>query len=188
MPREGAENVKKLTLLRHAKSGWDDPVARDFDRPLNGKGKRAAQRVGEYLREHDIHFDHVVASPAVRVVETIEHLAEGTGETIAPAWDKRVYLASAVSLLDVVQEADDRYESLLLVGHNPGLEDLVLMLVPDNAEDAARDQIEEKFPTASIAEISFPVEHWEDVRANSGALSLFVRPRDLDPTLGPDQT
>jgi len=178
--------VKKLTLLRHAKSGWDDPVSRDFDRPLNAKGKRAAARVGQYLRAQDIHFDHVVASPAVRVVETIEHLAEGTGELMAPAWDKRIYLASAVSLLDVVQEADDAHESLLLVGHNPGLEDLVLMLVPDRPEDAARDQVEEKFPTASVAEISFPVERWEDVRPNGGELSRFVRPRDLDPALGPD--
>lgn len=187
MQREGHRAVKKLTLLRHAKSGWDDPVSRDFDRPLNPKGKRAAQRIGAYLREHDIGFDHVVASPAVRVVETIEHLAEGAGETLAPAWDKRIYLASAVSLLDVIQEADDRYGSLLLVGHNPGLEDLVLMMVPDKPGDEARDQVEEKFPTASIAEIRFPVDRWEDVRPNSGTLSLFVRPRDLDPELGPDR-
>ena len=122
------------------------------------------------------------------MVETIELLAEGVGETIAPAWDKRVYLASAVSLLDVVQEADDRYDSLLLVGHNPGLEDLVLMMVPDRPGDEARDQIEEKLPTASIVEISFPVERWEDIRPNGGELSLFVRPRDLDPSLGPDRT
>ncbi len=187
MAGEQDKTVKKLTLLRHAKSGWDDPVSRDFDRPLNAKGKRAALRIGEYLRQNDIHYDHIVASPAIRVVETIEHLAEGVGETIAPAWDKRIYLASAVSLLDVVQEADDRHDSLLLVGHNPGLEDLVLMMVPDRAGDEARDQIEEKLPTASIVEISFPVDRWEDVRPNSGALSLFVRPRDLDPALGPDQ-
>jgi len=181
------KTVKKLTLLRHAKSGWDDPVARDFDRPLNARGKRAAQRIGEYMREHDLHYDQILASPAIRVVETIEHLAEGVGETVAPAWDKRIYLASAVSLLDVVQEADDRHDNLLLVGHNPGLEDLVLMMVPDRAGDDARDQIEEKFPTAAIAEISFAVDRWEDVRPNGGELSRFVRPRDLDPALGPDQ-
>lgn len=188
MAGESAKTVKKLTLLRHAKSGWDDPVARDFDRPLNARGKRAALRIGEYLREHDLHYDLVLASPAARVVETIERLAEAIGETIAPAWDKRIYLASAVSLLDVIQEADDRYDSLLMVGHNPGLEDLVLMMVPDRPGDEARDQIEEKFPTAAIAEISFAVDRWEDVRPNSGELSLFVRPRDLDPALGPDQS
>jgi phosphohistidine phosphatase len=187
MLKECAGTVKKLTLLRHAKSGWDDLVARDFDRPLNAKGKRAAQRIGQYLRDRRIDFDHVVASPAIRVVETIEQVAEGAAEVINPSWDKRLYLASAVSLLDVIQEADDRHESLLLVGHNPGLEDLVLMLVPDAPGDRARDQVEEKFPTASIAEITFPVDSWEDVRPNSGNLSSFVRPRDLDPALGPDR-
>lgn len=184
---EDARTVKKLTLLRHAKSGWDDPVARDFDRPLNARGKRAAHRIGEYLRAHDIHYDHIVASPAIRVVETLEHLSEGVGETVAPAWDKRVYLASAVSLLDVVHEVDDNHDSVLLVGHNPGLEDLVLMMVPDRPGDEARDQIEEKLPTASIVEISFPVDRWEDIRPNSGLVSRFVRPRDLDPALGPDR-
>lgn len=188
MIEETTSTVKKLTLLRHAKSGWDDPVARDFDRPLNAKGKRAAHRIGEYLREHDMRYDRVVASPATRVVETIEHLAEGVGEPITPFWDKRIYLASATSLLDVIQEADDRYDNLLLVGHNPGLEDLVLLMVPDRPGDGVRDQVEEKFPTGSIAEISFAVDRWEDVRPNGGELSRFVRPRDLDPALGPDRS
>lgn len=178
--------MKTLTLLRHAKSGWNDPVARDFDRPLNAKGRRAARRIGAYLRDQHLHFDHVVASPAVRVVETLEQVAEGSGTAIKPGWDKRIYLASAVSLLDVIQEGDDKYDHILLAGHNPGLEDLVLMLVPDQQGGDAREQIEEKFPTGSIAEISFPVDRWEDVRPNSGALTRFVRPRDLDPALGPD--
>ncbi len=179
--------MKTLILLRHAKSGWDDPVARDFDRPLNAKGKRAAQRIGAYMREHQLGFDHVLASPAVRVVETLEGVAEGYGETLAPQWDKRMYLASAPSLLDVIQESNDGYDHLLLAGHNPGLEDLVLLLVPDDPDDLARDQVEEKFPTASIAEISFAVDRWEDVQPNGGELARFIRPRDLDPALGPDR-
>jgi phosphohistidine phosphatase len=178
--------MKTLTLLRHAKSGWNDPVARDFDRPLNAKGRRAALRIGAYLRDQHLSFDHVVASPAARVVETLEQVAEGSGTAINPAWDKRIYLASAMSLLDVLQESDDAYDSILLVGHNPGLEDLVLLLVPDDMGGDAREQVEEKFPTASIAQISFPVDHWEDIRSNSGAIARFVRPRDLDPALGPD--
>lgn len=178
--------MKTLTLLRHAKSGWNDPVSRDFDRPLNAKGRRAAQRIGAYLREEQITFDHVVASPAVRVVETLEQMIEGSGKAITPAWDKRIYLASAVSLLDVIQDSDDSYDNVLLAGHNPGLEDLVLLLVPDSDEDSAREQVEEKFPTASLAQISFAVDSWEDIRPNSGALARFIRPRDLDPALGPD--
>ena len=179
--------MKRLTLLRHAKSGWDDPVSRDFDRPLNAKGKRAARAVGQYLRDHDLHFDRITGSPAVRVIETLEEVAAALGETIAPAWDKRVYLASGVTLLDVVHDTPDDFASLMLVGHNPGLEDLILMLVPDRAGDETRDQVEEKFPTASIAEITFDTDHWVDIKPGSGSLVRFVRPRDLDPALGPDR-
>ena len=179
--------MKRLTLLRHAKSGWDDPVARDFDRPLNAKGKRAARAVGHYLRDQHLRYDRIAGSPAVRVVETLEELGAALGETIAPAWDKRIYLASGVTLLDVVHDTPEEADSLLMVGHNPGLEDLILMLVPDRAGDEARDQVEEKFPTASVAEIEFDVDRWEDVKTGGGRLVRFVRPRDLDPALGPDR-
>jgi phosphohistidine phosphatase len=105
--------MKKLTLFRHAKSGWDDPVTRDFDRPLNARGRRAAMRMGQYIRDHRLHFDRITGSPAVRVVETLEYAANGLGEMVAPAWDRRVYLASAVSLLEVVHDTPEPAESLL---------------------------------------------------------------------------
>lgn len=179
--------MKTLTLLRHAKSSWDDPVSRDFDRPLNGKGQRAALAVGRYLRSEGLTFDHVVASPAVRIVETVEQVEAGYGSELAPVWDKRVYLASAGSLLDVVHELPAQAGTVLLVGHNPGLEDLVLTLIPDRAGDALRDSVEEKFPTAAIAEMAFDVADWSAIRAESGTLIRFTRPRDLDPALGPDR-
>jgi phosphohistidine phosphatase len=179
--------MKTLTLLRHAKSGWDDPVLRDFDRPLNGKGKRAAQLVGRNWRTIGLEFDHVVASPAVRVIETIEQVAAGYGGALAPAWDRRIYLASATTLLDLVHELPADADGVLLVGHNPGLEDLVLLLVPDSDEQPLRDDVEAKFPTASTAQLRFDVAEWRDIAAGGGSLNLFVRPRDLDPTLGPDQ-
>jgi phosphohistidine phosphatase len=179
--------MKTLTLLRHAKSGWDDPVLRDFDRPLNGKGKRAAQLVGRNWRSLGLAFDHAVASPAVRVVETIEQVAIGYGDSLAPALDRRIYLASATTLLDIVHELPTGADNVLLVGHNPGLEDLVLMLVPDSDEQPLRDDVEAKFPTASTAQLRFDVTDWPDVAAGSATLALFVRPRDLDPSLGPDQ-
>jgi phosphohistidine phosphatase len=179
--------MKTLTLLRHAKSGWDDPVARDFDRPLNGKGKRAAAMVGRHWRSSGLAFDQVVASPALRVVETLDHVAVGYGDALAPAWDRRIYLASATTLLDVVHELPAGADSALLVGHNPGLEDLVLLLVPDSGEQVLRDEVEAKFPTASTAQLRFDVADWREIVAGGATLSLFVRPRDLDPTLGPDQ-
>ncbi|MEH3035114.1 MAG: histidine phosphatase family protein [Sphingomonas adhaesiva] len=177
--------MKTLTLLRHAKSGWDDPVARDFDRPLNPKGRRAAAAMGKHLRELGLTFDRVIASPAVRVRETLDDVATGFGP-LSPEWDKRLYLASAASLLDVVRETPAEAASLLLVGHNPGLEDLVLMLVPDE-RGGLRDTVEEKYPTATLAEMTFAVDDWADVAAGGATLTRFVRPRDVDATLGPDE-
>lgn len=177
--------TKTLTLLRHAKSGWDDPALRDYDRGLNAKGKRAAALIGGHLHAAAGAFDHVVASPAVRVVETIEQVEHGYGRTLAPKWDRRIYLASAVTLLDIVHEAPAEATHVLLVGHNPGLEDLAMLLVPDSAEPL-RAALEAKYPTATIAEISFDGD-WADLAAGSARLTRFVRPRDLDPTLGPDE-
>jgi phosphohistidine phosphatase len=178
--------MKTLTLLRHAKSGWDDKVARDVDRPLNGKGMRAAATVGRHWRSLGLHFDHVVASPARRVQETIAHLESGYGAQLAPVEDRRIYLASAVTLLDVIHDLPESAADVLLVGHNPGLEDLVLLLVPGGEADDLRDTVEEKFPTASTAEMTFDGS-WAQVAANGATLTRFIRPRDLDPALGPDE-
>ena len=178
--------MKTLTLLRHAKSGWDDPVARDFDRALNERGKRGARTVGQHMRELGLEFDHVLSSPAVRCVDTLDGLWEGYGTILHPNWDRRIYLASCVTLLDVVHEAPDAASGILMCGHNPGLEDLILLLVPDQADERLRDDVEEKFPTASFAELTFAVDHWSDVKANTAHLSRFVRPRDLDAALGPE--
>ncbi|WP_109807919.1 SixA phosphatase family protein [Sphingosinithalassobacter portus] len=177
--------MKTLTLLRHAKSGWDDPVARDFDRPLNPKGHRAAQTMGRHMRGLGLAFDHVVASPAVRVKETLAEIEKGFGSELAPEWEKRLYLASAPTLLDIVQECDDAIDNLLFVGHNPGLEELVLLLVPGGSD--LRSDVEEKFPTASLAQIRFDADSWRKVDGGTGTLLRFVRPRDLDPALGPDR-
>lgn len=175
--------MRRLTLLRHAKSSWDDSVPRDFDRPVNARGLKAARTMGRYLRDEGLDFDHVVASPAVRVVETLDGVQDAYGQTLKPVWDRRIYLASCVNLLDVVKETPDSVGSLLMVGHNPGLEDLVLMLVPGG--DALRGSVEEKYPTAALAEMSFDGS-WSALAPGGATLTRFVRPRDLDPALGPE--
>jgi len=106
--------MKRLTLLRHAKSDWDDPVKRDFDRPLNGRGERAAALIGQFAKSKRMEFDHLVASPAVRVVETLDTFFEGYGQRIEPLWDRRIYLASSVTLIDVIRDIPDSAESALL--------------------------------------------------------------------------
>ena len=177
--------MKTLILFRHAKSGWDAPVDRDFDRPINARGIRGAQKMGRYLRAQGWQFDLVISSPAVRCTETLDALWEGYGEILHPNWDRRIYLASGATLLDVVQDLPDNVERVMMCGHNPGLEDLILMLVPDKAGDALRDAVEEKFPTAAIAELKLDIDHWAAAGTGKAQFTQLVRPRDLDPSLGP---
>ena len=179
--------MKTLILLRHAKSGWNDPVARDFDRPLNKRGRRAARTVGREMRAQGLEFESVVASPAARVVETLADVAEGYGRKISTVWDERIYLASAGTLLEVVHEADDGADRLLLVGHNPGLESLALLLTSDGEGNGLREELAVKYPTGTVAEIVFDVDRWREVGEGGGRLERFIRPRDLDPELGPDE-
>jgi phosphohistidine phosphatase len=175
--------MKTLTLLRHAKSGWDDPVARDFDRPLNPRGRRAARVVGERMKAEGLGFDLVLASPAQRAVETLEEVEAAFGPLNA-SYEKRIYLASTETLLDIVHEADDAAERLLLVGHNPGFERLTVVLT---RAGALRREVEIKYPTGTLAEIRFKVDHWRDVSCGAGELARFIRPRDLDRELGPEE-
>ena len=178
--------MKTLTLLRHAKSDWHSGAASDFERPLNARGHKAARAVGRALKALGIGFDAVLASPAARVVETLEHLEESYGEALRPRFDDRVYLGSVTTLLTLVREADDGADRLLLVGHNPGLETLAMMVTKDDG-NGLRAELAKKYPTATIAEIELPIAHWRDIAAGSGVLARFVRPRDLDPELGPEE-
>lgn len=174
--------MKVLTLLRHAKSGWDDPLVRDFDRPLNPRGRRAARTIGAEMRRLGLRFDAVLASPARRVVETLDEVAQAYGR-LDRRYDARLYLASPEVLIEVAQETDDTAGRLLLVGHNPGLEDLVLRLAPDGP---LRTEVEIKYPTATLAELTFEAASWRQLGPDGGALTRFIRPRDLDPELGPE--
>ena len=176
--------MKTLTLLRHAKSSWNDPIERDFDRPLNARGRRAARTVGREMRAQGLSFDRVLASPAVRVVETLEDVADGYGGPLTPEFDRRIYLATPEILLELVQQADDQAATLLVIGHNPGLERLALLL--SKAGDL-RKEIEVKYPTATLTQIEFAVDRWSDVVEGAGTIARFIRPRDLDPELGPDE-
>ncbi|WP_417620989.1 SixA phosphatase family protein [Parasphingorhabdus sp.] len=178
--------MKKLTLLRHAKSSWDDPVDRDFDRPLNKKGKRAAAVMGNFIRRNGLTFDQILASPAVRVIETLEHVEEASGLAMEPTWDRKIYLASSATLLDVLRGANADAGHILMVGHNPGLEDLIFDLVPDDGSSPARNEVETKYPTAALAEMTLAIDSWAGITEKCGALDRFTRPRDLDPELGPN--
>lgn len=177
--------MKTLTLFRHAKSGWDSPVSRDFDRPLNERGMKGARLIGKWAAREGRGWDHIVSSPAVRCTETLDGFWEGYGRILHPNWDRRIYLASGATLLDVVHDLPESAASVLMCGHNPGLEDLILMLVPDKTGDGLRDSVEEKFPTAALATLELDIAHWSEAAAGGARFTSLVRPRDLDPSLGP---
>ncbi len=181
--------MKTLTLLRHAKSGYDDPLLRDFDRPLNDRGRRAAATIGGWLRKSlaagtIAEFDHVAASPAVRCKQTIEGVEGGMKARLAPIYEQRIYLASSATLVELVAGFAEHHHHALLVGHNPGLEDLLLELVPRGS--AWRDEAEVKYPTATLARLDIAIDRWAQVDGGRAVLTHFIRPRDLDPSLGPD--
>lgn len=177
--------MKILGLFRHAKSDWGDPRARDFDRPLNERGRKGAEIMGRHIRDHGVQWNRVLSSPAIRCAETIELACHASGRPVKVMWDRRIYLASSVTLADVLREQDGDPAAIMMVGHNPGLEDLIFDLVPDDGTNPLRDAVEEKFPTACYAVLELDIERWADLKDRCGRLVHLTRPRDLDPALGP---
>jgi phosphohistidine phosphatase len=157
--------MKRVTLLRHAKSERDSPSGRDFDRSLNDRGRADAKRMGEEIRKLDLSFDLVLASPAQRVVETVE----GVGG-LSPQFDERIYDASTRQLLDLVQLTDDQIGTLMLVGHNPGFERLAARLTDEAVDD---------LPTTALVEIELPIDHWRDADEGGGRLVRFIKAKEL---------
>jgi phosphohistidine phosphatase len=104
---------------------------------------------------------------------------------LEPHWDRRIYLASVATLMDVIRDLPDTADNVIMAGHNPGLEELILELVPDDGASPLREDVEVKFPTASLAVMDLAIDHWADVRQDTATLVSFTRPRDLDPALGP---
>jgi phosphohistidine phosphatase len=169
--------MKTLLVLRHAKASQDASFAVDFDRPLKPRGQRQSLTLGRMMRERNLAVDAIVASPAVRVVETITGVMEGAGVSFEPVYDRRLYNASPESLLKVIHEADDKVQRLLIVGHNPGLQHLLLHLAEDD-RDGLRGNVAFRYPTATLAEVHFAVDRWREVGPHSGRIVSLVRPED----------
>ena len=177
--------MKTLGLFRHAKSDWQDARARDFDRPLNERGRKGAEAMGKHISELGMPWDRMIASPAVRCAQTIEVASQASGKMTNVRWDRRIYLASSAVLLDLLREQEGDPASIMMIGHNPGLEDLIFDLVPDDGSSPLRDIVEDKFPTATFAVIEINIDRWADADDKLGRLVHLTRPRDLDPALGP---
>lgn len=171
--------MKLLYLLRHAKSSWDDPDLDDFDRPLNKRGRKAAKAMAAYFREAGIAPQAVLCSPAKRTRETLKHLMPVLGQ--APVHiDRRIYEASYQTLLLCLADLPAEADSVLLVGHNPGLERLALYLMSDQGHGAGAERLQDKYPTGSLAVLSAPAKKWTELKVGSCRLDDFIRPADLD--------
>lgn len=171
--------MRKLWLLRHAKSSWDDPALSDFDRPLNGRGRKAARAMGAHLAKAGIRPDLVLVSAALRTRATWDIVSTRL-VGIEAAVEPRLYEAGRAELLERLHEVDDRHRSVMLVGHNPGMERLAQHLVGGRGDAHALGRLTEKFPTCALAEIDLPVPGWAEVTAECGSLAGFLRPADLE--------
>lgn len=170
--------MKRLTVLRHAKSSWDNPDVDDFDRTLNDRGRKAAWRMGREFAKRNFRFDVVLASPAARVRETLDGVREKFELDAPIRFDDRIYLATAERLLGLVHELPEAIERPLLVGHNPGLHQLVVQLVRDGVKERA--SLNDGFPTAAVAVIDLPADTWRQVEPATGTLVELILPRELD--------
>jgi phosphohistidine phosphatase len=168
--------IRRLVLLRHAKSAWPDVP--DHERPLAGRGRRDAPVMGRWLQETGSRPDQVVCSTAQRTRETWRLVAAELDVTPPVTYDERVYGATAAELLDLARESGPGVQSLLLVGHDPGLPDLALALAGPDSDEAARARVRVKFPTAAIAVLAF-AGGWPELAPARAWLTAFVTPAEL---------
>lgn len=165
---------RRLVVARHAKSDWPAGVA-DHDRPLGSRGRRDAEAAGRWLAEHDAGPDLVWCSTARRTRQTWEHLAAGLGGEPEVRYDHRLYDAGLGGLLDVVHDSPSAASCVLLVGHNPAVQDLVLALAHDGSDDA-RALAAAKYPTSALAVLQVSGE-WAGLAPGSAVLAEFAVPR-----------
>ena len=168
--------MKTLYVVRHAKSSWDDPDVGDFERPLNARGKRDAPRMGKRLKEKEITPDCVMSSPARRALSTAKRICKILGfEKENIKTDRKLYHASEETLLSVVHGIKNKYNTVFIFGHNPGITDFANLLIPE--ENAI---IINNVPTCGIAAFSFDVDDWADVQWRKGKLLFFDYPKSKD--------
>src|SRR5262249_37904879 len=150
-------------------SSWNDATLRDFDRPLKKRGREAADRVGKRIAEETLSNPLVICSPAVRTRETAEIVLGSANLQVEPRFDERIYEASLAELRQIVTEIPDDKEVAIMIGHNPGFEELLSFLADEHR----------RMPTCALAKIVFGDVSWKDVRAGEGSLEWFIAPKEL---------
>jgi phosphohistidine phosphatase len=178
-PREELKPVLTLLLLRHAKSSWNTPGARDFDRPLNNRGKAAAPRIGSYLAQHELVPQLILCSSARRTRDTAELVLSAMGETSETRYDRGIYEGSAETVLHMITTTAGLPNPLMVIGHNPTVQALAIGLA-GAGDHAARNALAGKYPTGGLAILDFDIDDWSEIRAQGAYLRGFVRPRELE--------
>jgi phosphohistidine phosphatase len=166
----------RLWLLRHAKSSWDDDALADVDRPLAPRGERAADAMATFIERAAIRPELVLCSPALRARLTLEHVRASLGEAEVVV-DPELYTFDARPLLARVHTVPDAVASVMLVGHNPAMHELAMMLA--RSGDQLADLVG-KYPTGALAELQLDATSWSAVEAGGGVLTRFVTPRTLN--------
>ena len=161
--------MKKLLLLRHAKSSWEDASLPDFERPLNERGRRAAPLIGTFIRQQKIRPNLIICSPAKRTRETIALVLEAAGIAAEIRYDERIYEATVARLFEVISQIEDDKQEVLLVGHNPGFENLLERLTGQT----------ERMPTATLARIILHSENWSEAAVMGGRLEWLIKAKEL---------
>ena len=170
--------MRRLLILRHAKSDRSVPDAPDHDRPLNPRGLEAAPRIGAYMNRHRLIPDLALCSTAKRTRQTLALAMAEFGREPLCRYDERLYAPSPERMLDVLRETEPTAATVLLVGHNPGLQALALLLIA-SGDLGARERLHEQFPTAGLAVIDFALPNWDKLHPHSGRLERFIVPSEI---------
>ena len=169
--------ARTLLLLRHAKSSWDDPALDDFDRPLAGRGREAAPRMGREMARRGWLPDAALVSPALRTRQTWDLVAAELPHPVPAGFDRSIYEAPAARILAAIRATPDATQTLVVVGHNPDFETLAAQLASPASDAEAMARMRRKFPTAALARLTFE-GGWAELGPGGAALADFVTPRD----------
>ena len=170
--------MKRLSLLRHAKSSWECSGLTDHDRPLERRGERAALVMGRYIAQQRLVPDLVLCSTAVRAVETRALVISQWPDEPPTTFDRDLYLSGVAAIRRRVAKVEDAIDHVLVIGHNPDLQDLALTLAAGNHAPLKR-KAAHKFPTAALAVLHFSIDTWQALLRAQGTLCVVTAPRDL---------
>lgn len=179
--------MPRLLLLRHAKSSWDAVGVADFDRPLNSRGRRAASLMGRHIAAHALAPDRIVCSTARRTRETLAGLLPYLAGEMDVRLTRDLYDTGAAEYFDVVRAFGGSARVLLVIGHNPAMQDTAMEAV-GSGNPALVEAICADYPTAALAVVDFPEKKWSEVSPRGGRVVAFFRPRELEAIDGTSPT